>query len=123
MYSSDPPSQVLYCYGIHQDLFDEMERTIPNFYSKQGLPTTEELDDFTKDKTHKLIIIDDLQQVGILGRQLYPGKTRGFLKAYEDALSEKHGYLLVDMSPHSEDKYRLRTHIFPGEDPTVYRLT
>lgn len=181
MYSRDAPSHVLYCYGIHQDLFDEMERSIPNFDSKQGLPTVEELDDFTRDKRHKLIIIDDLMhevmrnkdmellftqgchhrrvsvilitqnlypggkhartialntwymvlmknlrdvsQVGVLGRQLYPGKTKGFLKAYEDALSEKHGYFLVDMSPHAEDKYRLRTHIFPREDPVVYRLT
>ena len=60
MYSKDPPSHILYCYGIHQDLFDDMERSIPNFYSKHGLPTSEEIDDFTKDKRHKLIIIDDL---------------------------------------------------------------
>ena len=34
----------------------------------------------------------DVSQVTILGRQLYPGKSKGFLKAYEDALSsEKHG--------------------------------
>ena len=57
MYSKDPPSEVLYCYGIHQDLFDDMERSVPNFQSRQGLPTMEELDEFTR---HKLIIIDDL---------------------------------------------------------------
>ena len=57
MYSKDPPSKRLYCYGIHQDLFEQMER-----YSKQGLPTVEELDKFTRDKRHKLIIIDDLMQ-------------------------------------------------------------
>ena len=60
MYSKDPPSHILYCFGIHQDLFDEMEQSLSNFYSKQGLPTVEEMDDFTKDKKHKLIIIDDL---------------------------------------------------------------
>ena len=60
MFAKDPPTQVLYYYGIHQDLFDEMERSMPNFYSKQGLPTTEELDDFTRDKRHKLIVVDDL---------------------------------------------------------------
>ena len=179
MYREDPASQVLYCYGIHQDLFDHMERTLPNFFSKQGLPSPEELDDFTRDRKHKLIIIDDLMhevtrnkdmellftqgchhrkisvilitqnlypggkhartialntwymvlmknvrdvsQVGILGRQLYPGKSKGFMKAYEDALT--HGYFLVDTSPHAEDKYRLRTNIFPGDYPIVYRLT
>ena len=33
---------------------------MPNFYSKQGLLTTEGLDDFTRDKRHKLIVVDDL---------------------------------------------------------------
>lgn len=181
MYSGDPPAQVLYCYGIHQDLFDHMERTIPNFYSKEGLPSKEEMNDFTRDKKHKLIIIDDLMhqvmenkemellftqgthhrcvsvflitqnmypggkhartialntwymvlmtnfrdvsQVGILGRQLYPGQAKGFLKAYENAISAKHGYFVIDMSPHAENKYRLRTNVFPDEDPIVYKLT
>ena len=182
MYSKDPPSKILYCYGIHQDLFEQMERSVPHFYSKQGLPTVEELDEFTRDKRHKLIIIDDLMhevmqnkdmellftqgthhkcvsvilitqnlypggkhartialntwymvlmknlrdvsQVSILGRQLYPGKSKGFLQAYEDALnSEKYGYFVVDMNPHAEDRYRLRTRIFPQEDPIIYRLT
>ena len=156
-----------------------MERTIPNFYCKQGLPSVEELDELTRDKRHKLIIIDDLMhevmgnkdmellftqgthhkcvsvklitqnlytggkhartialnmwymvlmknlrdvsQVSILGRQLYPGKSKGFLLAYEDALnSDKYGYFVVDMSPHSEDEYRLRSRIFPDEDPIIY---
>ena len=182
MYSKGPPSKVLYCYGIHQDLFDDMERSVPNFQSRQGLPTVEELDEFTRDKRHKLVIIDDLMhevmrnrnmellftqgthhkcvsvilitqnlypggkhartialntlytvlmknlrdvsQVSILGRQLYPGKSKGFLQAYKDALnSNKFGYFVVDMSPHAEDKYRLRSHIFPGEDPIIYQLT
>ena len=182
MYPKDPPSKILYCYGIHQDLFDDMERTIPNFYSKLGLPSADEIEDFTRDKTHKLIVIDDLMhdvmrnkdmellftqgthhrcvsvlvitqslypggkhartialntwymvlmknlrdtsQVSFLGRQLYPGKSKGFLQAYEDALnSDKYGYLVIDMSPHADNRYRLRTRIFPGEDPVVYRLT
>ena len=31
MYAKDPPTQVLYFYGIHQDLFGEMERSMPIF--------------------------------------------------------------------------------------------
>ena len=42
----------------------------------------------------------DVSQVGILGHQLYPGRGKGFLKAYEDALSSKQGYLIVDTYPH-----------------------
>ena len=37
-----------------------MEKSIPNLCSKEGLPTVEEMNDFTGDKRHKLIIIDDL---------------------------------------------------------------
>ena len=179
MYSRNPPIHILYCYGIDQPLIKQMERELSNFTARQGLPTIEELEDYTKDRHHKLIIIDDLMhevihnkemellftqgthhrcvsvilitqnlfpqgkhartialntwymvlmknvrdvsQIGILGRQLFPGKMRGFLKAYEDGLS--HGYFVVDMSPHADDRYRLRTRIFPGEEPIVYRLT
>ena len=139
MYSRDPPCQILYCYGIYQPLFDKMERTLKNFRSKQGLPSSEELEEFTTDRRHKLIVIDDLMhrvvedkemellftqgthhkcvsvilitqnlyprgkhartkalntwylvlmknlrdvsQVGILGRQLYQGHVKGFIKA------------------------------------------
>jgi hypothetical protein len=35
--------------------------------------------------------IRDISQVAIFGRQLYPGKTKGYVKAYEDALSTKNG--------------------------------
>ena len=63
MYSNDPASKVLYCYGIHQDLFNNTERSVPNFHSKQGQPTVEEIDELTRDKRHKLIIIDDLMHV------------------------------------------------------------
>ena len=181
MYSRDPPCQILYCYGIYQPLFDEMERTLKNFRSKQGLPSSEELEEFTADRRHKLIVIDDLihrvvedkemellftlgthhkcvsvilitqnlyprgkhartialntwylvlmknlrdvSQVGILGRQLYPGRVKGFIKAYEDALGSKQGYLIVDTSLHGDDQYCLRSRVFPGQDPLVYRLT
>ena len=56
----------------------------------------------------------------MLGRQLYSGKSKGFMKAYVDALNTRHGYFIVEISHYSEDKYRLRTGIFPVEDN--YRL-
>ena len=64
----------------------------------------------------------DVSQVGILGRQLYPGRGKAFMKAYEDAVGSKEGYLIVDTSPHGDDRYRLRSRVFPGQDPLVYRL-
>ena len=179
MYSRDPPAHILYCYGIDQPLFDKMTQELPHFTARKGLPTPDEIDDYTKERQHKLIVIDDLMhevienkdwqcmfsrgthhrcvsiilitqnlfpqgkhartialntwymvlmknlrdmsQVNVLGRQLYPGKTKGFMEAYQDALTQ--GYLVLDMSPHADDRYRLRTRVFPGEDPIVYQLT
>ena len=76
--------------------------------------------------TWYLVLMKNLRvvsPVGILGRQLYPGKVKGFMSAYEDALSTKNGYLVVDMSPHGDDRYRLRTRVFPDQEPIIYRLT
>lgn len=181
MYSEDPPKEVLYLYGIHQPLYEKMERTVAGLKMKQGLITSDELDEFTADRKHKLIIIDDManevlrnpemellftrgthhknisvifisqnlyaqgkhsktialntfylvlmknvrdvSQISILGRQLYPGKSKAFVEAYTDALKRPFGYLIVDTSPHAEDDYRLRTSIFPNEDPVIYSLT
>ena len=172
MYVKDPPTQILYCYGIYQPLFDEMEQNVPNFMSKQGLPSSEEIDEFTADRCHKLIVIDDLmhkvkqdKEMELLFTQEtqchsdYPKfiprrKTRQdhcfkyvvhsidekfercftsgytgssaisrFMKAYGDAVGSKEGYLIVDTSPHGDDRYRLRIRVFPGQDPLVYRLS
>lgn len=60
MYPKEPPDRIMYCYGIHQPLYDVMESDFPNLITKQGLPTREEIKEFTKDRKHRLIIIDDL---------------------------------------------------------------
>ena len=74
--------------------------------------------------TYYLILmknVRDAAQITYLGRQLFPRRANFLSAAYTDATQEPYGYLLVDTSPHAEDKYRLRTHIFPGEDPIVYQ--
>ena len=178
MYVEDPPNEIMYCFGIHQPLFEEMEKTIPNITFHQGLPSPEVIDEFTADRRHRLIVLDDLMhrvvqnvdmellftqgchhrrlsvvfitqnifprgtksrtialnttylvmmknvrdvsQVATLGRQLFPGRSKILTSAFADATSLPFGYLVVDMSPHSVDTYRLRTRVFPGEDPIVY---
>ena len=57
---TEPPEAVLYCYGINQPLFAEMERDIPTLTLHHSLPSSEELDTFTADRRHRLIVIDDL---------------------------------------------------------------
>ncbi len=64
----------------------------------------------------------DVNQIATLGRQLYPGKFKEFVEVYKDAVTPLYGYLVVDIHSHTDDKYRLRTHIFSGEDPIVYSI-
>ena len=40
---------------------------------------------------------------------------------YNDALKEKFGYLIVDLSPFANEEYKTRTHIFPNEYPIIYQ--
>ena len=179
MYADDPPIETLYCYGIHQPLFNEMRSKLSNFTLHQGLPSKVELDEFTKDLRHRLIILDDLMQqvikdndmellftqgchhrsisviflaqnlipqgknsrnivlntwyivqmknlrdssqIAYLGRQIFPGKPKYLLEAYNDScLKVRYGYLMVDLLPKGDDRYRVRTRVFPGEFPIIY---
>lgn len=62
----------------------------------------------------------DKLQIQALGRQVCPGQQKFVMEAYTDATTPKFGYLLVDLSPTSEDDYRFRTGIFPDEVDCVY---
>jgi len=42
------------------------------------------------------------------------------VEGYEDATSVPYGYLLVDLKPDQDERYRLRTNVFPGEMQPVY---
>ena len=61
----------------------------------------------------------DVGQMVSFGKQL--GQSYILKEAYTDATSEPYGYLVVDLSPHSDDKYRFRTKIWPDEDTIVYQ--
>jgi hypothetical protein len=61
----------------------------------------------------------DRLQAAILARQLFPTNTGYFLESYADATSEPHGYLFIDLTQYTPDKYRLKTDIF-SPTPTLY---
>ena len=174
---SEPVQKILYCYGIYQDIFDDMKSEVPDIVFFEGVPNLKDVEDFA-DKEHNMIILDDLservvkdpdmerlfvqgahhlnlsvffvshncfrqgkcartialnthytvlfrnirdgQQISSLGKQMFPGNSNALVEAYEDATSRKYGYLVIDCTANGEDKYRLRTNIFPGEDPWIY---
>jgi hypothetical protein len=55
------------------------------------------------------------QQVGILGNQIFPGKYKKVIEVYKKATKPLFGYLLLDLHPQSDERYRLRTKIFRNE--------
>ena len=63
----------------------------------------------------------DQLQIQTLAKQMFPGESNYFMDAYKKAVLKKYGYLLVDISPHSNPLYKLRTNIFPSETLIVFR--
>ena len=64
--------------------------------------------------------VRDATQVQCLARQMFPRKSEAMMQGYKDATGKPYGYLLVDLTQPMDDRYRLRTKIFPGEDGEVY---
>lgn len=65
--------------------------------------------------------IRDCMQVRSLNRQIFPGKNSTLIDAYQDATSKPHGYIIIDFTPNTDDVFRLRTDIFPGELTISYK--
>lgn len=57
---ADPPQKVLYCYGIYQPLYDEMEKEFPFITFHKGLPSEEDLQELSSDVHCNVCLLDDL---------------------------------------------------------------
>jgi len=62
----------------------------------------------------------DANQFTILARQMYPTSSKFAQEAYRDATERPFGYIFIDLKPQQDERYRLRTNIFPGENQYVY---
>lgn len=57
---SMPVNKIIYAYSEHQPMFDEMEQTIPNISLHQGLPSKEDIEQYTEGVNHTIVVLDDL---------------------------------------------------------------
>ena len=72
----------------------------------------------------------DKTQVKTLARQISPGQVTAFMEIYNDCVAKPYSYLIIDIVPNSEQKYKFRTNIIPGKSspsssntyPVVYRI-
>lgn len=63
----------------------------------------------------------DMNQISVLGRQMYPDKSKFFMEAYTDATKNKgHSYLFIDLKQKTDEKNRIQTGIIPGEQRIIY---
>ncbi len=51
----------------------------------------------------------DVNQVAMLGRQMYPGNTKYFMECYHDAVNQPFSYIMIDYKAKTPEQYRLRT--------------
>jgi type IV secretory pathway VirB4 component len=63
----------------------------------------------------------DTSMIGTLGRQMFPQHKNFITAAFDDVLSKPYGYIFLDLKPHTDNKLRVRTNVFPGEEMVVYR--
>ena len=76
---------------------------------------------------HYLVLMKqsrDRQQICTLSRQfLLPGKTKYFMSAYDDAIKDNYGYLMLSFHPRTPVELMIRSRIFPDEEPhVVYKI-
>ena len=59
----------------------------------------------------------DKSQIMHLAKQFMPSNIKFLLWAYKDATMLPYSYLLLDLTPNTDDKYRIRAKILPHEAP------
>ena len=63
----------------------------------------------------------DMNQIMVLGRQMFPRNTQFFMEAYNDAAASKgHGYLFIDLKQKTQQFNRIQTGIIPGEKRIIF---
>ena len=173
-----PPDNILYCHGIEQPLFLEMENTLPSIHFHKGLPTKELIDEYSYSESCNIVVLDNLMDLVVsdaemeklftlgahhrrliiiylnqnlycqgsktrtislnthflvlmknprglsslqcLSRQVFAGKSKLLIEAYNDCMKALYGYLVLDLSPFLREETRLRSQIFPNEDTVIY---
>lgn len=61
----------------------------------------------------------DKYQISLLGKQMFPGNSKYFLEAFNDATAPPYGYLLIDYKAKTPDYLRLRTNLL-SDHQVVY---
>jgi hypothetical protein len=75
--------------------------------------------------THYIVLFKnprDAKQVNTIVGQMYPGKSKLVVEAFKNATKNPYGYLLIDLKPETDKRYRIRTKYFPTTTDTVSKV-
>ena len=66
----------------------------------------------------------DRQQIRVLGQQMFPKKSLGFMEIFDDAIKQQdgHGYLFLDFKQQTQERMRIQTGIIPGDERIIYTI-
>jgi hypothetical protein len=68
----------------------------------------------------------DQTQINVLSRQMFPGKSKDFLRIFEDANSSNngYGYVFLDLNPNTSPDFRIQGNIIEEKDRPriIYKL-
>jgi hypothetical protein len=71
-----------------------------------------------------LILFDnprDRQQIRVLGQQMFPKRTVGFMEIFVDAIKANR-YIFFDFKLDTQERMRIQSGIIPGEERLIYTL-
>ena len=65
----------------------------------------------------------DKSQIFHLAHQMFLENVNFLVDAYKDATREPYSYLFIDLTPKTDDRFRVRSKIFLGEYTRLYKPT
>jgi hypothetical protein len=116
VYANKSTSQLFACDSHHRNI--SIVYLTQNFFQKNGVQR-----DISLNATHIAFFKNprDKTQIFNLARQMFPENTKFLTSAYKDATSQPFSYLLLDLTPDAEERFRVRSNIFPGQHLTAYQ--
>ena len=99
--------QTMFCVLTHHTL-TSIIFVVQNFYKKGSVMRAISLN------AHVFFIFRnarDVSQIAVLARQMYLRNTKLFMDAYNRHTSEPYNCLIVDISPSSDCRFQLRSHV------------
>ena len=62
----------------------------------------------------------DKAQIYALARQMYPTNPQFLIESYQDATSKEYGYIFLDLTQSTDNRYRVQSGITPKETRIIY---